>query len=187
MSKQLLQNVGKLSVSSVGQAKGQRQRSFSKLKQGDRHRSSSGHRSQSQNQSTCGKCGKRHPPHKCPTYGKNCRCCGAKGHYAKYCKSKNPRNPRNPKECFSRKDTWEVSPEGPDDFEFEEDAIQIVFSKDIFHNNKLRQSSNIMFDEIEQTKALGDLLLSNKAGLRYTVRFKCKFIAYWYVQKVIPR
>ena len=29
-----------------------------------------------------------------------------------------------------------------------------------------------MFDEIEQTKALGDLLLSNKAGLRYTVRFK---------------
>ena len=29
-----------------------------------------------------------------------------------------------------------------------------------------------MFDEVEQTKALGDLLLSNKAGLRYTVRFK---------------
>ena len=73
---------------------------------------------------------------------------------------------------FSRKDTWEVSLEGPDDFEFEEDAIQIVFSKDSFHNNKHGQSSNIMFDEIEQTKALGDLLLSNKAGLRYTVRFK---------------
>ena len=35
MSKQLLQNVGKLSVSSVGQAKRQRQRSFSKSKQGD--------------------------------------------------------------------------------------------------------------------------------------------------------
>ena len=85
-----------------------------------------------------------------------------KGHYAKCCKSKNPRNPRNPKERFSRKDIWEVSPEGPDDFEFEEDAIQIVFSKDSFHNNKHGQSSNIMFDEIEQTKALGDLLLSNK-------------------------
>ena len=172
MSKQLLQNVGKLSVSSVGQAKGQRQRSFSKSKQGDRNRPSSGRRSQSQNQSTCGKCGKRHPPRKCPAYGQNCRRCGAKGHYAKCCKSKNPRNPRNPKGRFSRKDTWEVSPEGPDDFEFEEDAIQIVFSKDSFHNNKHGQSSNIMFDEIEQTKALGDLLLSNKAGLRYTVRFK---------------
>ena len=47
---------------------------------------------------------------------------------------------------------------------------QIVFSKDSFHNNKHGQSSNIMFDEIEQTKALGDLLLSNKAGLRYTVQ-----------------
>ena len=51
MSKQLLQNVGKLSVSSVGQAKGQRQRSFSKSKQGGRNRSSSGRCSQSQNQS----------------------------------------------------------------------------------------------------------------------------------------
>ena len=172
MSKQLLQNVGKLSVSSVGQAKGQRQRSFSKSKQGDRNRSSSGRRSQSQNQSTCGKCGKRYPPHKCPAYGQNYRCCGAKRHYAKCCKSKNPRNQRNPKERFSHKDGWEVSPEGPDDFEFEEDAIQIMFSKDSFHNNKHGQSSNIMFDEIEQTKALGDLLLSNKAGLRYTVRFK---------------
>ena len=80
MSKQLLQNVGKLSVSSVGQAKGQRQRSFSKAKQSDRNRSSSGRRSQSQNQSTCGKCGKRHPPRKCPAYGQNCRRCGAKGH-----------------------------------------------------------------------------------------------------------
>ena len=47
-----------------------------------------------------------------------------------------------------------------------------MFSKDSFHNNKHGQSSNIMLDEIEQTKALGDLLLSNKAGLRYTVRFK---------------
>ena len=131
MSKQLLQNVGKLSVSSVGQAKGQRQRSFSKSKQGDRNRSSSGRRSQSQNQSTCGKCGKRHPPCKCPAYGQNCRRCGAKGHYAKCCKSKNPRNPRNLKGRFSRKDTWEVSPEGPDDFEFEEDAIQIVLAKTV--------------------------------------------------------
>ena len=51
-----------------------------------------------------------------------------------------------------------VSPEGPDDFEFEEDAIQIVFSTDSFHKNNHGQSSNIMFDEIEQTKALGDLL-----------------------------
>ena len=50
--------------------------------------------------------------------------------------------------------------------------MPIVFSKDSFHNNKHGQSSNIMFDEVEQTKALGDLLLSKKAGLRYTVRFK---------------
>ena len=29
-----------------------------------------------------------------------------------------------------------------------------------------------MFDEIEHTKALGDLVLSNKVGVRCTVRFK---------------
>ena len=98
----------------------------------------------------------------------NCKCCGVKGHYAKYCRTKNP---RNPKERYSRRDTWEVSPERQgENFEFEEDAIQIKFSRDSFHNDK--RSSNIMFDEIEHTRALGDLLLSNRSGAKCTVRFK---------------
>ena len=75
---------------------------------------------------------------------------GVKGHYAKYCKSKNPRNQT---ECFSCRDTSEVSPERHGkNFEFEEDAIQIKFSRDSFHNDK--HSSNIIFDEIESTGAL---------------------------------
>ena len=178
MSKQLLQNVGKLSVSSVGQAKGQRQRSFSKSKQGDRNRSSSGCHSQSQNQSTCGKCGKRHPPCKCPAYGQNCRRCGAKGHYAKCCKSKNPRNPRIQGIQETQRDTSLVKTLGRS---HQKDLMtsnlkkmlsRLCLAKTVSITNKHGQSSNIMFDEVEQTKALGDLLLSNKAGLRYTVRFK---------------
>ena len=55
-------------------------------------------------------------------------------------------------------------------FKFEEDSIRITFSRDSFHNDK--PSSNIMFDEIEHTRALGDLLLSNKSGAKCTVQFK---------------
>ena len=57
-----------------------------------------------------------------------------------------------------------------DNFEFEEDTIQIKFSRDSFHNDK--HSSNIMFDEIEHTTALGDLLLANRSVVKCIVRFK---------------
>ena len=175
MSKQLLQNVGKLSVNMVQnqtQASGSQQRRRSLSRQsnkrgGSQHRSSS--RQGSSDFNKCRKCGWKHPPRKCPAYGQNCRWCGGKGHYAKYCKSKNP---RNQKERFSRRDTWEVSPEGAsENFEFEEDAIQIVFTKETFCS-KRSQSENIMFDEIENTRALGDLKLSNRAGVQCVVRFK---------------
>ena len=86
----------------------------------------------------------------------------------KYCKSKNP---RNPKEHYSHRNTYEVSPERQGEkFEFEEDAIQIKFSRDSFHNDK--HSSNIMLDEIEHTRALDDLLLCNWSGAKCMFRFK---------------
>ena len=171
MSKQLLQNVGKLSINAVQnhtQASGQQwQRSSSRQSNkpgGSRHRSLSGH----DTSKNCGRCGRKHAPRNCPVYGQNCKHCGVKGHYAKFCKTKNP---KNPKECYSCRDTYEVSPERRrESFEFEEDAIQIKFSRDSFHNDK--HSSNIMFDEIEHTRALGDLLLSNRSGKKCTVRFK---------------
>ena len=45
-------------------------------------------------------------------------------------------------------------------FRFEEDAVQIKFSRDSFHNDK--HSSDLMFDQIEHTRALGDFLLSSR-------------------------
>ena len=124
MSMQLLQNVGKLSINAVQnhtQASGQQwQRSSSKQSNqhgGSRNRSSSGQ---------CilknyGRCGRKHAPRNCPTYGRNCRCSGVKGHCVKFCKLKNSRNQT---EHFSCRDTFEVSPEKHgENFKFEEDAI----------------------------------------------------------------
>ena len=111
MSKQMLQNMGKLSINAVQdhtQASGQQwQRSSSKQSNksgGSQHGSLSGHHLCK----NCGRCGRKHALRNCSTYGQNCKCCGAKGHYAKYCRS---RNPRNPKECYSHWDTYEVFPE----------------------------------------------------------------------------
>ena len=108
MSKQLLQNVGKLSINAVQnhtQASGQqRQRSSSRNKGdfnkhgGSQHRSSSGHCTSK----NCGRCVRKHAPRNCPAYRQNCKCCCVKGHYAKHCRSKNP---RNPKERYSHRET----------------------------------------------------------------------------------
>ena len=165
MSKQLLQNVGKLSISAVQNRTQASQRQRSSSRQSNK-RADSQNRSSSGQRASSGRCGRNHAPRRCPAFRQNCRRCGVKGHYAKYCKTKNPNNQGR----FSCKDTWEVSPEEHDNFEFEEDAMQIRFGRDSFRSQ--RHSSNIMFDEIEHTKALGDLLLSNKSGAKCTVRFK---------------
>jgi len=42
----------------------------------------------SQESRGCGKCGNKHAPRKCPAFGKDCRNCGGKNHFAKCCYSK---------------------------------------------------------------------------------------------------
>ena len=36
----------------------------------------------------CGKCGYKHEPRKCPSFGKVCKNCNKRNHFAKKCKSK---------------------------------------------------------------------------------------------------
>ena len=55
---------------------------------------------------------------------------------------------------------------GPEsDYELHEDTVQIVY-------NTNNAQTNIKFDEINNSQALGDLSLSNRAGKSITQRFK---------------
>ena len=76
----------------------------------------------------------------------------------------------------ARKDQYEVgtehAPYYQSDFEFEEDCIQIEFSKGTFNKGTDGPKGNIMFDEVTNTQALGDLTLSNRAGKVQVTRFK---------------
>ena len=44
----------------------------------------------------CQKCGQMHPRRKCPTFGKECRWCKKKNHYAKICRAKGLDNSTKP-------------------------------------------------------------------------------------------
>ena len=50
-------------------------------------------------------------------------------------------------------------------YELHEDTVQIVY-------NTTNAQTNIKFDEISNSQALGDLSLSNRAGKNITQRFK---------------
>ena len=93
-----------------------------------------------------------------------------------YAKSPSPSPQGNPKFRTSRKDQYEVgtehAPYYQSDFEFEEDCIQIEFSKGTFNKGTDGPKGNIMFDEVTNTQALGDLTLSNRAGKVQVTRFK---------------
>ena len=65
----------------------------------------------------------------------------------------------------------EHAPYYQSDFEFEEDYIQIEFSKGTINKGTQGPTSNIMF-EVTNTQALGDLTLSNKAGKTQVTKFK---------------
>ena len=78
--------------------------------------------------------------------------------------SANQRIQENPKECYSQRDTYEVSQKD------KERHYPDKFNRDSFHNNL--NSLNIMFDEIEHTTALNDLLLSNRSGAKCMAQFK---------------
>ena len=170
MSRKLLEKVGTTQVAAV-----QRNRSKTPFKSQDR---SNPRGPSSSPGKQCGKCGFRHPPRKYPAYGKVCNACKGRNHFWKVCKSKsNKSKPQgNPRYRTSRREQYEVrtehSPYYQSDFEFQEDCIQIEFSKGTINNSTNSTQSNIMFDEVTNTQALGDLKLSNKAGKTQLTRFK---------------
>ena len=131
----------------------------------------------------CKKCGRGHPPKKCPAFKERCRRCNGLGHFERCCRTKNPGQPRSDKikpkynPRYSRKDQHEVSQgaqghyHGPvgvpveSDYELDVDSVQVIYTN--------QGTTNIKFDEISNnSQALGDLTLQNKSGHQVKQRFK---------------
>ena len=170
MSRKLLEKVSNTPVAAV-------QRNRSKTPFRPKSRPQSGTRGSSPSPGRqCGKCGFKHPPRKCPAYGKVCNSCKGRNHFWRVCKKTKSKPQGNPKYRTSRKDQYEVgtehAPYYQSDFEFQEDCIQIEFSKGTFNKGTDGPKGNIMFDEVTNTQALGDLTLSNRAGKVQVTRFK---------------
>ena len=159
MSRELLAGAGKVPVGAI--AKQRRFQSKSKSKE----RSDTPNRRGESTTRQCKKCGKKHPPRKCPAYKEKCLKCKGMGHFARMCRTKNPgREGYHPRQ--SRREHHEVERShypcgrshcsGPEsDYELHEDSIQIVY------NDTSDSHTHIRFDEVN-SQDLGDLILSTK-------------------------
>ena len=111
LSKQLLQNIGKLNTTTEMHAVQKHHHSKNKHLLSN-SRSTSGRKSSCQDKGgkKCGNCGLSHLPKQCPAYGKKCFKCKKKNHFSKLCQSsdKNPGGGVHNPKCFSRKDIHEV-------------------------------------------------------------------------------
>ena len=183
LSRELLGQVGKVPVSSIdrgrgrGRGRGSRGRSHSRTP-----------RSSTPGAKQCGRCGKKHPPKKCPAYNQMCKRCKIKGHFQQFCKTKNPGGGAYPPRG-SRREQYEITrdPEHPpsysagSDYEFCEDSIHFIFKK----GSKEPSSNNIMFDEISNTQVLGDVLLANQGWSKVNpkvqtrLRGLCQLVTTW--------
>ena len=95
----------------------------------------------------CHNCGSKHPPRRCPAYGKECYHCKKRGHYSK---CYHTRAPSQSSQCKSRKELhdMEQEPHGSGQyFEFEQDGINVIH----FGNNVkgFKGNSNVLFEEID--------------------------------------
>ena len=127
----------------------------SSKKQGSKHRS----QSKGKPKGNCHNCTTNHAPKKCPAYGKTCYNCNKKGHFKQCCRSARHRSQSGARwkshsnQRQSRHEQHEISTanNGCDQqndsswFQYEQDSIHVVFSKDIYSDIM----SNIQFDEID--------------------------------------
>ena len=105
----------------------------------------------------CGNCGTNQPPHKCPAYGKDCFQCKKKGHFRAYCHSG-----KNSQQCgctSTRGPRCQHEAEQDDNgndwtFSLNQDEAIIKFTDSV---TKVKDSKNVMFDEIELSRVLVDL------------------------------
>ena len=173
MSRELLANVGKTPIGAVSKRR---------VSSGSRgSRSHTPFNRSGAPGTKCKKCGRGHPPKKCPAFKERCRRCNGLGHFERCCRTKNPGQPRSDrKQKFnprsSRKDNFEVSQatghyQGPvgvpveSDYELQADSVQVIYTN--------QGPTNIRFEEISNnSQALGDLTLLNKVGKQVKQRFK---------------
>ena len=179
LSKQPLQNVGKLNQTEIhGFNMWQRHSpKRSKSKHHNNH-SQSHHRSGSHGGKCCN-CGSS-INQKCPAYERECYKCHKENHFSKLCRSSKSTGGGSKAQSHSCHDVHEM--EGKEiQFQYDTDAIEIKgtlikFTIPVYKSSK-ELSSNVAFDEISnQPKclqcALTDFKLCNKAGNSDKVCFK---------------
>ena len=91
LSRELLGQVGKVPIASIDRGRG---RGRGRDSRGRSH--SRTPRASTPGAKQCGRCGKKHPPRKCPAYNQICKRCKIKGHFQQYCKNQESRGPTHP-------------------------------------------------------------------------------------------
>ena len=179
LSKQLIQNIGILVMTTEVHAMQKHHHSKNKHFQSNPRSTSSGKSSSwDKGEKKCGNCGHSHPPKQCPAYGKEC----FQMQEEPFLKTllefrKMPGGEGGNPKCFSRKDIHEVE---NTKFEYDTDIVefkQIQFSTPVFDSSQdSLNSQNIMLYEMSESgklhHALADVRLENKGGISSQVRFK---------------
>ena len=178
LSRQLLQNIGKLNTTTEVHAVQKHHHSINKCFQSN-SRSTSGRKSSSWDKDgkKCGNCGHSHLLKQCTAYSKECFKCKKENHFSKLCPSwdKKPDSGIGNPKHFLRKDVHEVE---KSKFEYDTDIVefkQIQLSTPVFNSRKdCPNSQNIMFNEMSKKLhwAPTNVCLENRAGISSWVRFK---------------
>ena len=92
-------------------------------------------------------CGSKHPPRRCPAYGKECHYCKKKGNYSKGCFTRARSQSSQHKSRKELHDTEQECHGSSQYFEFEQVGINVIN----FGNNVkgFKGNSNELFDEID--------------------------------------
>ena len=120
---------------------------------GSKSRQNLKYRSQSEDKKGCCNCGSKHPPKRCPAYGKECFHC-KKNHFSNMCQncqhSQSGHRPQSQNNRFSQKDQHEMEVYDPYDnskwYSYEQGSVCIQFTTKHLYCTK---QTNVVFDEID--------------------------------------